>query len=210
MKKHITLIALILIQGVLLTSCFDIYQAITKDSNGNERNIIKVTLNKAILEMGNSMGGGSSTDYDKIFDGSDIDVNSYGQFGAKITKINNESDVGLLVDMSFNYRDPSVINRINQGKVSFIHKYNGKNITIHVDSMGESSEDNQMAAAFLAAGKYRLVISKKCVATVSKVILRSSQGETEYSFLDLVDSYLIEIPIPVLFTSPIDIVIQSA
>jgi len=48
------------------------------------------------------------------------------------------------------------------------------------------------------------------VANISTVILRSSQGEAEYSFLDLVDSYLIEIPIPILFVSPIDIVIQLA
>jgi len=212
MKRHISLLAVIFIQGLLLTSCIDIYQHITKDSNGFERNIIKVTLNKVILEMGNSFGGSGSIDYDDIFKGSEIDVNSYKRFGATLTKINNETDVGFMLDMALNYRDNNTANIINKSKESFIHKYNSKNMVIHIDCLSESgsSNDNEMAAAFLAAGKYRLIVNKKCVANIKKVTIKADGKESEISFIDLVDGYLIEIPMPILFFSAIDVVIYSA
>jgi len=212
MKRRISFFAVIIIQSLLLSGCFDIYQHITKDSNGLERNTIKVTLTKALLEMGNSLGGSGSIDYDDIFEGGEIDVNSYNQFGAKLTKINSEFDVGFILDMALNYRDRNTANVINQSKESFIHKYNGKNMVIHVDCTGGRgiSNDNEIAAAFFAAAKYRLDINKKCVANIKKVTIKANEKETEIDFLDLTDEYLIEIPMSILFLSAIDVIIYSA
>ena len=160
MKKYLFII--VLICGFLLSGCIDIYQHITKDNNGNERNTIKITLNKAIFEIGSSFGGIDDFDFEDIFNESDFDIHEYKQFGASVTAINNDFDAGYLIDMRMDYRDRNIINQLNKEKFSFIHKYNGKNISIHIDCLGESGADfdNAMAAAFLASGKYRLFISK--------------------------------------------------
>ena len=212
MRKRTTLCAIIFLQSLLLSGCFDIYQSITKDGNGFERNIIKVTLNKSLIEMGNSFGGSKSVDYDDIFKDSDLELNEYKRFGAYVSKINSELDVGYLIEMSLNYQDRTVTNAINQSKDNFIHKYSGKNMIIHIDFLGKSgsSGDNAMGAAILAAGKYRLVVSKKCVANARRVTIKTNEGESDMAFFDLVDGYLIEIPIPILFLSAIDVVIHSA
>ncbi|MCL2042804.1 MAG: hypothetical protein FWG89_01555 [Treponema sp.] len=216
MKKQSAFLVIIFIQSLFISGCFDIYHNITKDNNGFERNSIKVTLSKILLEMAYSFDNSGSIDYDDIFDDifgdSEIDFDDYNEFGASISNINNEFDIGLLISMSLNYRDRDVSNAINRGSHSFIHKYDGKNITIHIDMAGSSgvTEDNAMAAMFLAASKYRLSISKKCVADIIKVTLKNDEDETEIGFTDLPDGYLIEIPMSILFLSAIDIVIYSA
>ena len=213
MKKRITFFAVIFLLSLLLSGCFDIYQNITRDSNGFDRNIIKVTLNKTMIDMGNSFGESGAIDYNDIFKDDDPELNEYKRFGAYVSKINSELDIGYLIEMSLNYRDSAVTNAINQSKDSFIHKYNGKNMTIHIDfanKSGSSGDDGGMATAVMSSGKYRLVVSKKCVANIRRVTLKTNEGESDVSFFDVVDGYLIEIPIPILFASAIDIYIHSA
>jgi hypothetical protein len=66
-----------------------------------------------------------------------------------------------------------------------------------------------MSAAFLATGKYRLAISKKCVASVERILMKTEKGEANVNFLDLYDEYLVEIPMPIIFMSDIDLIIYS-
>jgi hypothetical protein len=72
-----------------------------------------------------------------------------------------------------------------------------------------STDGNAMAAAFLATGKYRLAISKKCIANIERVTIKTNEGETDINFLDLYDEYLVEVPIPIIFMSAIDLIIYS-
>ena len=114
--------------------------------------------------------------------------------------------------MNIDYLDRNVVDKIDRINTSFIPKYNGRNMIIHVDFLNgkyDSSSDNAMAAAFLATGKYRLLISKKCVADINKVTVRSKNDEAEINFSDLYDEYLIEIPLPLIMVSAIDVVIYS-
>lgn len=212
--KKFALFLLIFVLCLVLSSCIDIFQHITRDGNGNDRNTIKVTVSKTIFAMANSFSeSGESIDYEKLFDESNnIDITDYNKFNATIKNVNDTMDVGYLVDMNINYRDRNMVNEINRSNTSFIPKYNGKNIVIHIDNIGDnsgSSDDNAMAAAFLATGKYRLAISKKCIANIDRVIIKNGEGETGMSFLDLYDEYLIEIPIPIIFMSDLDIIIYS-
>ncbi|WP_148257279.1 hypothetical protein [Treponema primitia] len=154
-------------------------------------------------------------DYEKLFDESEmntIDVNEYRQFGATVKRVNDTMDIGYLVDMNMNYRDRNIVARINGENPSFIHKYNGKNIIIHIDCLGDGSEfsdENAMAAAFLATGKYRLAINKKCINTIDKATIKTIEGETEIYFLDIFDEYLVEIPIPLIVMSDINLILHS-
>jgi hypothetical protein len=104
--------------------------------------------------------------------------------------------------MVINYRDRTVVDKINRDNVVFIPRYNGKNISIHLDFKDDDPEDgsNFMAAAVLAAFNYRLLIDKKCISSINKVIMKTSEEEEkEIEFFDLHNEYLIEIPITILF-----------
>lgn len=139
-------------------------------------------------------------------------MNEYNQFNATIKTVNDAAGIGYLVDINIDYRDRNMVNIINRSNASFIQKYNNKNIIIHIDCLGgddRSTDDNAMAAAFLAAGKYRLAISKKCVANIERVTIKTDKEEEDISFLDLYDEYLVEIPMPIIFMSEIDLIIHS-
>jgi hypothetical protein len=198
---------------IVLSGCIDIYQYLTKDANGIERNTIKVTVSKTVFAMANGFSDSSNAiDYEELFDeSSPIDIGEYNQFNASIKKVNDTMDVGYLVAMNIDYRDRNIVNKINSNNTSFIPKYNGKDIIIHIDCIGENSDsaDNEMAMAFLATGKYRLAISKKCIANIDRITIKTDENETNINFTDLYDEYLVEIPIPIIFMSDIDLILYS-
>jgi hypothetical protein len=212
--KKLVIFSMIFILCFILSGCIDIFQHITKDGNGIDKNTIKVTVSKTVFAMANSLSDSSEDiDYEKLFNESNnIDIRDYNQFNAIITTLNDTMDVGYLVDMNIDYRDRNTLNAINRSNTSFIPKYNGRNIIVHIDRLGEdsgSTDDNAMAAAFLATGKYRLAISKKCIANVERITIKNNEGETGINFLDLYDEYLVEIPIPIIFMSAVDLTIYS-
>jgi hypothetical protein len=213
--KKIVVLLMILVPSLVLSSCIDIFQHLTRDTNSLERNTIRVTVSKTIFAMAKGLSGSDNIDYEKLFDESDLntmDMNEYNQFGVNIKKINDLMDIGFLLTMNIDYRDRNLVNKINRANINFIPKYNGKNIIIHIDFLNgkySSSDDNAMAAAFLATGKYRLAVNKKCIADIGKVTIKANNTETEINFLDLYDEYLIEIPLPIIMMSAIDLIIYS-
>jgi len=196
-----------------LTGCIDIVQHITRKSDGTDQNTISITIAKAMLEMASSMQGNSSVNYDELFtEFNTSDMEEYEQFGAKITKINDQVNAGYLIDMNLNYKDKNTLKAINTENIDFIPKYEKKKMTIYVGSLkdDESSQtDNEMFQLFLASSKYRLLISKSCMPSISKVILKESKKSTEVSYLDLYDEYLIEIPITALLKNKITVEIYQ-
>jgi hypothetical protein len=212
--KKLVIFSIVFILSFTLSGCIDIFQHITKDGNGIDKNTIKVTVSKTVFAMANGLSGSNEDiDYEKLFNESNnIDVKDYNKFNATVKTVNDTMDVGYLVDMNIDYRDRNTLNMINRSNTSFIPKYNGKNIIIHIDCFGEdsdSTDDNAMAVAFLATGKYRLAISKKCIANIERITIKTAEGETGISFLDLYDEYFIEIPIPIIFMSDVDLTIYS-
>ena len=212
MRKAVGLSA-VFVLCFILSSCIDVFQHLTKDTNGIDRNTIRVTVSKAILEMANNFSGSGAVDYEKFFDENDLDdmdINGYNQFGATIRRINDSMDIGYLVEISLDYKDKDIVNITNQSNVSFIPKYNGKNIVLRLDLENyDSFDNNAMAAAFLSTGKYRLAVNKKCISNIRKVTIKAKSKETEIGFLDLYDEYLIEVPLPVIMTSAVELRIYS-
>lgn len=159
------------------------------------------------------MQGNSSVNYDELFtEFNASDMKEYEQFGAKIIKINDQVNVGYLIDMNLNYKNKDILKAINAEDIDFIPKYTKKKMTIYVGSLQDddsSQTDNEMAQLFLATSKYRLLISKSCMPSISKVILKTSKKSTEVSYLDLYDEYLIEIPITRLLKDKITVEIYQ-
>ncbi|MDR1031446.1 MAG: hypothetical protein LBL76_11325 [Treponema sp.] len=212
--KKMPLVLIMFILCIGLSGCIDIFQHITKDGSGIHRNTIKVTVSKTIFAMANGFSGsGEDIDYEKLFDESTpLDVKEYSPFNATVKTVNDTMDIGYLVDMNIDYQDRNTVNKINRSNTSFIPKYNGKHIIIPIACLGgdaDPSDDNAMTAAFLATGKYRLAISKKCITNIERIMIKTAEGETDSDFLDLYDEYLVEIPIPIIFMNDIDLIIYS-
>ena len=84
-------------------------------------------------------------------------------------------------------------------------------MTIYVGSLqdDDSQNNNEMVQLFLATSKYRLLISKSCMPSISKVVLKESKKSTTINYLDLYDEYLIDIPIMLLLKEKVTIEIYQ-
>ena len=211
--KKIALLICIGLCCLNLTGCVDIVQHITRKSDGIEQNTISITVSKAMIEMAAAMQDNSAVNYDDLFNKFNAsDMDEYEQFGAKITKINDQVNAGYLIDMNLNYKDKNTLKAINVQDIDFIPKYEKKKMTIYVGSLQDddsSQSDNEMAQLFLATSKYRLLVSKSCMPSISKVILKAAKTSTEISYLDLYDEYLIDIPMLTLFKEEITVEIYQ-
>lgn len=197
-----------------LTGCLDIVQHITRKSDGTDQNTISITVAKAMIETAAAIQGDSSVNYDDLFaEFNASDIKEYEQFGAKITKINDQVNAGYLIDMNLNYKDKNTLKAINAEDIDFIPRYTKKKMTIYIGSLQQESDslqtDNEMVQLFLATSKYRLLISKSCMPSISKVILKESKKSTEVGYLDLYDEYMIDIPIAVLLKEKITVEIYQ-
>ena len=207
--KKITLLLCIGLYCLSLTGCVDIVQHITRKTDGTEQNTISIMVTKAVIELFASMQGNRTVNYDELFtEFNTSDMKEYEQFGAKMTKINDQVNAGYLIDMNIDYKDKDVLKAINAENIDFIPKYAKKKMTIYIGSMQDKSAlqtQNEVLQLFLASSKYRLLISKTCMPSISKVLLKMSKQSVEVSYLDLYDEYLIDIPIAFLLTDKITV-----
>lgn len=203
--KKISLLICIGLCCLSLTGCIDIVQHITRKSDGTDQNTISITVTKAVIEMLASMQGNPSVNYDDLFaEFNTSDMKEYEQFGAKITKINDQVNAGYLIDMNINYKDNDILKAINAEDIDLIPKYGKKKMTIYAGSLQDddySKTDNEMLQLFLASSRYRLLISKTCMPSIKKVLLKTAKKSTEVGYLDLYDEYMIDIPITLLLTN---------
>jgi len=214
--KKLYSISLIFILCFTLSGCFDIFQYITRDNDGIDKITVRATVSKGFFAMIYGLSGSTDDiDYDELFDESDMytfDIDNYSQYGAVMERINDVSEFGLQLRMNINYRDQNTIDRINSTSQSFIPRYNDNGITIRIDRIGNvasSSEENVMTAVFLASGRYRLMISKRCIENIDRAVIKTIEDEAEINFIDLYDKYLLEIPIPLLIMDDIDLILYS-
>ena len=214
--KKLYSISLIFILCFTLSGCFDIFQYITRDNDGIDKITVRATVSKGFFAMIYGLSGSTDDiDYDELFDESDMytfDIDNYSQYGAVMERINDISEFGLQLRMNINYRDQNTIDRINSTSQSFIPRYNDNGITIRIDRIGNvasSSEENVMTAVFLASGRYRLMISKRCIENIDRAVIKTIEDEAEINFIDLHDKYLLEIPIPLLIMDDIDLILYS-
>ena len=203
--KKILLYVCLFFCSLMLTSCIDVVQHITRKSDGTEKNIISITFSKAIFEMAKAMQGDSFSpnddDFFKELGGTDS-LNSDG-FSATRSKIDNEFSAGYLIDMDINYKDKAIKEKVLsniEAEGLPVHVYDKDKIVINLGFLhnNATSKNDEMGQAFLASAKYRLLLSKTCMPKLSKVVLKFRSGEMNMAYEDFYDEYLIEIPILLL------------
>jgi hypothetical protein len=132
----------------------------------------------------------------------------YEQFGGRVESLAHENEMGVLVTMDIGYNKETV-DRIIEENAPFVPWYTQDGITIPVQVFEDpDSELMQMSLT----GMYRLVISKRCIATVQAAVLTRYPGDSPVfqgqesgqlaplmvDVLDLGDHYLIEVPLILL------------
>ena len=207
--KKFSILVFVIVSCLTCTGCIDIFQHITRLPDGSEQNTIKITVSKILFEMAGSFSG-EEKDYAEFFNDKEIkefvDMPELKPFSAKISKVNNLVDLGYLINMNIDYNDKNILKKINsQDAIDFIPKYTGEKAIINLSAFSKKSKNNilkndESAMAFLASGKYRLLIDKSCITNIGKVVLKNDEKEIYYTFLDLYNQFLIEIPIPILFS----------
>jgi hypothetical protein len=207
MKKTVYVFVVFILTN-MLTGCIDIFQHITRTDSGIDQETIKITVSKVVLAMGNE-----NIDYDEwLGENSDtLKMEDYNAFSATIEQVNDMLDIGYLINMNIDYRDKNVIDTINNSDMSFIPVYTENSMVITISALSEPDDDslNEMVAAFLSTGKYRLSISKKCIGTIVRAVIETDDNEMDIVYLDMNDEFLIEVPLPLFFNNDVKLVVYS-
>lgn len=204
--KKILLYVCLLFFSLSFVCCVDVVQHITRKSDGTQKNIVSFTLSKAVFEMAKAMGGNSSSfDYNDLFsefgDGNSFE---YEGVSAKMTKIDDNFSAGYLIDMNIDYKNKNIQEKLLKNTdipPLPIPRYERNKMVIYLGFLNEkngASNNEEMGLAFLASAKYRLLVNKACIPTISKIVLKSTKQDLNIGYTDLYDEYLIEIPIPLL------------
>lgn len=182
-----------------MIGCIDITQHITRQTDGTDRVTICVTIPKALIEKIAKIHD-KPIDDEQLSDMQDeFGVSDYDRFSAKKVIVNNEASFGYLIMMNLDYTDEDTQQAVNAGTSNFIPKYEKEKITISLTSsttdLAAGYSDNEEISVFLSMCKYRLLVEKTSMPSLSKVVLKTKEKPIKIDYLDLYDQYLIEIPI---------------
>lgn len=193
--------------SLALSGCFNIFHYVTRLDNGADRHTIKMSILKTDEELGEAaeleLGEADLEEFDELIKENYLDLGNYEKYGATITRINNENELGYLVKMDLNY-DKTTVNMILAENSPFVPRYTQEGMIIPIQGLDDM--DNEYAALF-GLGSYRLIISKRCLANIKKAVLTRYSGDNpvftgpsqaNLELLDLGDNYLIEVPLYLL------------
>jgi hypothetical protein len=188
---------------LLLAGCFDVYQHVTKESNGHVNVYFKIAMAKAFLTMANSSGGGTPQppqDPFADFQNSPMVTSAKG-LGSSVTRVDNDSEFGVVMQSSLDLGSKPVRDAMKTPAGPMVPQVSDSGITLFFPSQTPQSNNDQNSGAVLAAFKYRLSVGKTLMPTLSKVVLRTGGTETVVAAVELPDMYLIEVPLSSVFSA---------
>ncbi|MGP1577340.1 MAG: hypothetical protein ACTTH7_07655 [Treponema sp.] len=209
--KKIFFLCGIMCYSAVLSSCIEIVQHITEKPDGTVQNTVRITVSKTLLAMAATMNGKQDPlNYNELFDQfnpAENYLHSNKLIQSTINKVNDPNDIGYLITMNINYRDEDVQNALVEDTFDFIPLYGKKMIIIPITQLEDSDSEvnNEMAELFFSSSKYRLLINKSVMPTISKVLVNTVTESSEVHFIDLYNEYLIEIPIIVLIHDEVNL-----
>ncbi|MDR1142606.1 MAG: hypothetical protein LBK77_00095 [Spirochaetaceae bacterium] len=193
--------------ALALSGCFNIFHYITRLDNGSDRHVIKFSVlksNEAFSPYSDMDPESMNANLRGMMGSMFYDLEGYEQFGGRVESLKKENELGVLVTMDIGYNRETV-DRIIKEDTPFVPRYTQDGITIPVQI--QAFENNDIMQMSLT-GMYRLIISKRCIATLQRAVLTSYPGESPVfqgqgsgrlapfmvDVLDLGDQYLIEVP----------------
>jgi hypothetical protein len=204
--KKILLISGILITVLLMSGCIEVFQYVSI-KNGEVDLSIKYVIQKSIIEMGSAFSG-EEVDYDDFLgEGEDI-FEGLGNISGEMTQINTALEVGM--EMRIQGSLDELRELVESDQIPFLPERAGSTFYLNIPGMGSSdSEDDGMAAAFLASAKYRILVDLSGdLSSVSSARLLLDEDADYEDFDETIisatiygQSMMIEIPMLILFMS---------
>lgn len=198
MKKifRTAFIAGIIFATMLLTSCFDYVQSISY-KNGQYEIYYKLTFSKIIM----ALAGEEATEDDLI--GEFAEGGPFDK--SEITEVDTDIEKGfearISIDPKTKDADEKSLLPKKSGNKCYIPFTFAKDFSS--DELGLDDDESGMAYVMLSSVKCRVLVSKKIIQFVSRAYFEGTDGAyCSVPFYDYGDSFCIEVPLPLIMTSP--------
>lgn len=153
--KRVLIVILIIGCLFLFTGCFDVFQYVSLDGDDVDLSI-KFVVQKSIIDMASSFSG-ESVNYDELLAQGHDTFRELDAFNAEIRPINNGLEVGYEISIKGSLQ--KIQEHAGQGAIPFFPKKRGSSFFMSLPEMGvPMSEGDEMAYAFLASAKYRVLL----------------------------------------------------
>lgn len=197
-------IGLVISAVALLTGCIDIFQYVGRDGNGNLELSVSVTIQKAIFEMASSFDGSAPPDYEEEFEMSEEEITGeYPEWlSVTYTPINTELEYGFHLDMAVPETVLAQALKAKPGEAGpFLPRPDGDNTVFIFDGFGgEGGEADEMAAAFFASAKYRMLIDQNYLADITGASFERNGEQAPVDVRRYGDVWYLEFPMLYIFT----------
>jgi hypothetical protein len=182
---------------MVLGGCLDVVQYVS-GSDGNVDVYLRLTLQKSVFELANSMGD-DPQDLDQMFE-DEFQLNEDEVVGelppgvkADFKRVNSDYEFGF----ELRYSAPrEVLAEVPDSDSAFVPRIDRRSMTIPLGDAGNEGGGggDEFANAFLGSSKYRLLVSKRFVSRISVARLYTGDDSIELPVTDLPDVWMIEFP----------------
>lgn len=191
-----------------LSGCFDVFHYITRLDNGADRHVIKMGVPRMFVEEAldsyeEEEPGESMKALEEYMKSIFLDPQIYAGYGGQVTLIDNEHEVGYRINLELQYDKKTVANIIDR-EPPFIPRYIPEGMIIPLKGI-TVDDDDDMTRALGAMGRYYLLLSKRCMASIARAAASGPRYDIpEYGFeadlelIDTGDQYLIRMPFNLL------------
>jgi hypothetical protein len=197
-------IGLVVGAALLLTGCIDIFQYVGRDESGNLQLSVSVTIQKAIFEMASSFDGSAPPDYEEEFEMSEEEITGeYPEWLAvTYTPINTELEYGFHLEM---VAPETVLTEALKADPAdagpFLPRPDGDNTVFVFDGFGNNGgEADEMAAAFFASAKYRMLIDENYRSQIDGAWFERNGERAPVDVRRYGDVWYLEFPMLYIFT----------
>lgn len=205
MRRSVRVAVVILAIG-LLSGCVEIFHYVGYTDDGRLEVSFSFAMQKAIFEMAAGLDGSGSVDFEEEFGNLDTEIT--GEFPdwveVEAGQIDTELEYGVSMTMRVDEEQLLLAEELSESPddVAFLPRRSDDSILIYLEGMGGGDETDEMAAAFLASAKYRLLISAAYAGSISSAEYEvADSGETlPIDVREFGEVYLLELPMLYLFS----------
>lgn len=206
MFKKYTILFLISLSCLILTSCIDIFHTVSLHK-GRARVTVRYTIQKAVMEMGESLSG-ESADYSEFDEIGDEIFGEFENVSAQIIPIDNDYHIGAEIKINGSVKDISQ----ELEDASYLPVKKGDKYEILIPGMGDNEEVDEMALSFISGSTYSILVDLsgdlKDIKTARLQMNDNPLGNEQIMVNTYGSSMFIEIPMALLFFSSENMILE--
>ena len=195
--RRFRVVSLILIV-MLFSGCVEFFQYVGQDEHGRLITSFSVRIQKLIFAMAAGLSGEETPDFGEILGIDEEEMVRMYSNGSEIQYeiIDTELEFGFRISLTLDADSQTVF-----GDVPFLPNLSEGMTTITLGGSGSADGQDGMAIAFLSSSKYRLLISKAYVPSISSAWYEVDGRSIPVEYRDYQSVYFIEFPIVYMLAS---------